>query len=122
MKAPRRLVERRPLLPGCLLLLVAEEPGHGYELAQRLGRWGFHVPGPGLVYRELRTLEEAGLVRSRYRAPLKGPVPRVYEVTPGGLRALDRLTKDLEDIEGVIDELRHRQAKLSPGSGAPREG
>ena len=39
-----RLVQRRPLLPPCLLLLLAEAPSHGYELAERLKQWGFELP------------------------------------------------------------------------------
>ncbi|MCA1692030.1 MAG: PadR family transcriptional regulator, partial [Actinobacteria bacterium] len=59
-----RLVQRRPFLPVCLLVLLAEAPSHGYELAERLKEWGFELSGPGPVYRELRMLEEGGLVRS----------------------------------------------------------
>ena len=48
----------RALLAPCLLLLLAEAPGHGYELMERLKPLGFDWGGPGPIYRELRALEE----------------------------------------------------------------
>lgn len=50
----------RELLAPSLLLLLAEAPGHGYELMDRLRPLGFDWGGPGPIYRELRTLEDAG--------------------------------------------------------------
>ena len=110
-----RLVQRRPLLTSCLLLLLAEEPSHGYELAERLKQWGFDLPGPGPVYRELRALEDSGLVRSAWSPPKSGPVPRVYELTAAGRRALDRAATDLGELEHVIQEFHSRHGKLAVG-------
>jgi PadR family transcriptional regulator, regulatory protein PadR len=116
-----KLVQRRPFLPGCLLLLVGEEPGHGYELTERLKQWGFDLTGPGPVYRELRLLEENGLVRSMWSAPQSGPVPRVYELTDEGRDALDGAATDLLDISRLLDDFqaRHRRLPSSPPSPPP---
>jgi PadR family transcriptional regulator PadR len=107
-----RLVQRRAFLRCCLLLLVAEEPGHGYELADRLNQWGFDLPGPRPVYRELRSLEESGLARTVWAAPQSGPAPRVYALTPSGHEALDRAAHDLGDVELLLDEFRARYLAL----------
>lgn len=109
-----RLVQRRPLLTCCLLLLLAEDPGHGYEVTERLKQWGFDLAGPGPVYRELRLLEEAGLVRSMWSAPQSGPVPRVYELTDGGREALDRASTDLDGLRQLIDEFQARFGVVEP--------
>lgn len=116
------LVQRRSLLPSCLLLLLAEEPSHGYELATRLRDWGFELPGPGPVYRELRALETSGLLRSVWALPSSGPIPRVYQLTAAGRRALDRAAADLVDIESLIQEFHDRHASLAgrPGKGRGR--
>jgi PadR family transcriptional regulator PadR len=103
-----RLVQRRAFLRCCLLLLVAEEPGHGYELADRLNHWGFDLPGPRPVYRELRSLEESGLARTVWAAPQSGPAPRVYALTASGQKALDRAANDLGDVQLLLDEFRAR--------------
>jgi DNA-binding PadR family transcriptional regulator len=64
-----------------LLALLAEEPGHGYDLIGRLdersgGDWR---PSPGSIYPTLQLLEDEGLARSVERDGKK-----VYEVTDAG--------------------------------------
>ena len=64
-----------------VLAILAEEPGHGYEVMQRLeakseGAWR---PSPGSVYPMLQLLEDEGLVRSNERDG-----KRVFEVTDAG--------------------------------------
>jgi DNA-binding PadR family transcriptional regulator len=50
------------------------------------------------IYRELKTLEQAGFVRGQVQAGRGGPQRRVYEPTIEGLRALrDWLVSPLED-------------------------
>lgn len=114
-----RLVQRRPLLPPCLLLLLGEDAGHGYELTERLKNWGFELSGPGPVYRELRILEENGLVRSMWSAPQSGPVPRVYELTDAGRAALDDAAVELAAISGLLDEFQARHRGLPAAEPPP---
>lgn len=119
-----KLVHRRPLLPACLLLVLAEEPGHGYELTERLKHWGFQLSGPGPIYRELRLLEEGGLVRSMWSAPQSGPVPRVYELTREGRDALARTASELAEMSEMLDDYQDRFRQLppppKPAGAAPR--
>jgi PadR family transcriptional regulator PadR len=109
-----KLVQRRPLLPACLLLVLAESPGHGYELTERLKKWGFPLSGPGPIYRELRILEDGGFVRSMWSAPQSGPVPRVYELTADGRRALQQAAVDLASLAEMLGDFQARFAQLPP--------
>ena len=77
-----------------LLAVLAEAPGHGYEVMQRLeeksgGAWR---PSPGSVYPTLQLLEDEGLVRSTERDG-----KRVYELTDEG-RA--EATRRIEEAGG----------------------
>ena len=103
----------RALLAPCMLLLLAEAPGHGYELMERLKPLGFDWNGPGPIYRELRSLEAAGLVSSAWSAPKAGPVPRVYELTPAGHKALERSAGGVADLQGLIAEYLTRYRKVT---------
>ena len=100
----------RALLAPCLLLLLAEAPGHGYELMERLKPLGFDWGGPGPIYRELRALESSGLVASAWSAPRAGPVPRVYELTEEGRKALDRCSTNVVELISLLNQFlgRHR--------------
>ena len=72
-----------------VLAILAEEPGHGYDVIQRLeektdGAWR---PSPGSVYPTLQLLEDEGLVRSVERDG-----KRVFEITePGRQEAVQRI-------------------------------
>jgi DNA-binding PadR family transcriptional regulator len=70
-----------------LLAALAEAPGHGYELIQRIeeksdGAWR---PSPGSVYPTLQLLEDEGLVRATERDG-----KRTFEITDEGRAEAER--------------------------------
>lgn len=72
---------RRGEIRTSILTILAEAPGHGYELIQRIeekteGAW---KPSPGSVYPTLQLLEDEGLVTAVERDG-----KRVYELTDAG--------------------------------------
>jgi DNA-binding PadR family transcriptional regulator len=72
---------RRGDIRTAVLVVLAEEPGHGYDVIQRLeehtaGAWR---PSPGSIYPMLQLLEDEGAVRSSERDG-----KRVFEVTDAG--------------------------------------
>ena len=80
-------IQPKRFLQPCLLLLIAEEPGHGYDLLERLGVFGFDRD-PGGLYRALRSMERDGLVRSEWELSEAGPGRRRYYLTPAGEQRL----------------------------------
>jgi DNA-binding PadR family transcriptional regulator len=74
-----------------LLLLLAESPGHGYELLERIELVA-EAPSAdrGHLYRSLRRLEREGLVGSAWETPRAGPARRIYTLTDDGAVALER--------------------------------
>jgi PadR family transcriptional regulator, regulatory protein PadR len=122
------LAPPRAFLAPCLLLVLAESPGHGYELAERLKPLGFDWNGPARVYRALRSLEAAGLVKSDW-VPTSGAVPRVYELTPDGQRALQCSAADMIELHGLVTQYLARFRKVAaagrpavPATKRPRPG
>lgn len=103
----------KPLIVAHLLLLMAEQPRHGYELAASLRTWEFEGVTPSMVYRDLARLESEGLVRSFWEASqARGPARHMYELTEAGRENLaacaddvrcliHHLTDILSQIEGV---------------------
>lgn len=81
----------------CLLLLLSEQAAHGYELMEGLARYacGLQVPDTAAVYRNLRWLEEAGYVTSRWDTGGPGPARRMYSVTASGKELLCRQADEL---------------------------
>lgn len=70
----------------CMLLLLYQESTHGYELMERLKEFGFEDGAdPGMVYRNLRKMEEEGLVESHWKTEGTGPAKRLYRITKEGV-------------------------------------
>lgn len=75
----------RNFLRPCLLLLIAEQPSHGYDLLERLGEIGYQRAEPGGLYRTLRLLEQEGLITSDWGASDVGPRRRTYWLSDEGM-------------------------------------
>jgi poly-beta-hydroxybutyrate-responsive repressor len=99
------------LIEPCLLLLLHEKPSHGYDLIDKLVEFGFEedAPDPGTVYRNLRRMEEEGLVKSTWITEGPGPAKRLYEVTP---LATDLLGTWVKEVEKSIERLENFLVRL----------
>lgn len=94
-----------------VLLLLAERPSHGYEIAESLedllmeGRVDF-----GNLYRLLRSLEAEGLVSSSWNEneEVQGPLKRTYELTGEGAALLGAWAASLRAGVKRIDTLLQR--------------
>jgi poly-beta-hydroxybutyrate-responsive repressor len=87
----------------CLLLLLREQPAHGYQLLERLRLFGFGGDDPGGLYRALRALERDGLVRSAWERSSSGPDRRMYELTRHGMEELHRAVGAIAGARDVLD-------------------
>src|SRR5918911_5496469 len=87
-----------------ILLVLSEEPRHGYELIELLPELtGEERIDVGNLYRLLRGLEEDGLLESEWRGDLPGPAKRTYTLTPTGAKLLDRWAEALRAAQNEID-------------------
>ncbi|OAT80768.1 helix-turn-helix transcriptional regulator [Desulfotomaculum copahuensis] len=82
----------------CLLLLLHRQSTHGYDLIHSLEEFGFtdNEADPGTVYRNLRRMEEEGLVSSRWETGGGGPAKRLYRLTPEGEELLHAWAESVE--------------------------
>src|SRR5882757_870833 len=98
-----RVVLPKNFLRPCLLLLLHEAPAHGYELRERLRPLGFNRDDPGRLYRALRALEGANLVRSAWQSSSGGPDRRTYELTRAGEERLREAADELQAMYAILD-------------------
>lgn len=97
----------RILLRPHLLKMLAEGEAHGYHLYDCLLDGGFDPDrlDSSVVYRDLRDMEEKGLVASRWDDDSMGPRRRVYRILPEGMRCLSDMVEDLTEIGDRIQRL-----------------
>ena len=102
-------------LQPCLLLLVLEQPGYGYDLVARLKPLGIHDDAAS-VYRALRLLEHDGAVTSSWRTSEAGPARRVYRLTEAGGTMLRDWVSALEDTSMSLARWLDRYALVTARS------
>ncbi|CAN5867076.1 hypothetical protein BH23ACT2_BH23ACT2_23020 [soil metagenome] len=100
------LAAPRHFLYPSLLLLLAEQPRHGYRLVDSLLRLGFGPVDRPSIYRSLADLEGDGLLHSWEVSPTAGSTRQVFGVTPAGLRTLgswmDVIAEERDALEAVL--------------------
>lgn len=107
----------RPLIVAHVLLLLAEQPRHGYELAASLRMWEFEGVTASMVYRDLARLQEEGLVQSFWAASqARGPARHMYELTPAGQEALAACADDVRGLIGHLTDFLSQFAMIDPGT------
>ncbi len=109
------IVRPRSLIVAHVLLLLAEQPRHGYELAESLRTLEFERVTTSTVYRELARLEEEGLVRSFWQASqARGPARHMYELTEAGHDDLAACAQDVRGLIGHLNEFLSRVTTVQP--------
>lgn len=111
---------RRRWMEPFVLVLLAGGGAHGYAITGQLEEMGI-ASGPvdvGQVYRTLRDLEEAGLVRSSWSNEPVGPQRRDYLLTEAGYDALDEWAAVMKERVRLIAEFDARYLEWVAG---PRE-
>jgi PadR family transcriptional regulator PadR len=107
---------RRALLEPCVLLLLGEGGGYGYDMVRRLGALGLGVDELGPVYHTLKRLEAEGLVTSTWKGS-KGPARRIYELTADGTTALEAWSRRMEEYRGLLSAYRELWVSLEVSAG-----
>ena len=100
-------VEARPKnwLEPLVLASLREHESYGYELMQRLTRFGAEATNPGTLYRTLRRMERQGWCTSKWESPKGGPARRRYSVTTAGEAYLELWVEALEKYQRSLDNL-----------------
>ena len=102
----------RGFLRPSLLLLLREQPAHGYDLLERLRTLGFSGDDPGGLYRTLRGLERDGLVASSWEPSSAGPDRRSYRLTRAGMEELHRRAKELAGLQETLGDFLSRYGEF----------
>lgn len=83
-----------------MLSLLAEQPGHGYDLIRQIENLfdGSYTPSPGVIYPTLNFLEEAELISGQVQGS-----KRLYAITEAGRSALGEQAVALDGVRMRIE-------------------
>jgi poly-beta-hydroxybutyrate-responsive repressor len=95
----------RQLQPFILLVLKGKE-SYGYELIEKISEFRFHnsPPDVGAIYRNLRSMEKEGLVKSKWDTKGPGPAKRIYRITPQGEEILHGWAITIQKRKEALDQ------------------
>lgn len=100
------------MLEPALLILINEQPSHGYTLLGDLEKLGMSTLHPSVVYRTLREMEELEWILSDWdTGQTQGPPRRTYQLTAQGQEALRNWQHELGKIQELISDLLKRIEK-----------
>lgn len=114
------VVAPRHFLYPSLLLLLAEEPRHGYRLVDSLLRLGFGPVDRPSVYRALADLEADGLLHWWEASSAAGSARHVYGLTPAGFDQLDAWMDVVVEEREAFDAVLKRYDSVIDGGTTPR--
>ncbi len=112
------LAAPRHFLYPALLLLLVEEPRHGYRLVDSLLRLGFGPVDRPSIYRALGELEADGLLHSWETSSSAGSTRQVYGVTTAGHAMLSEWMDVVKAERDVLDSVMKRYDVADPGDAA----
>jgi PadR family transcriptional regulator PadR len=103
-----------PLFIPSILLLLKEEPSHGYSLLKKLAEIGVvdAEMDPSPIYKVLRMLEEQDLAVSRHGSGDRGPARKVYSLTKSGNEALASMAMLIDRASEIIAWYRSKYKEL----------
>jgi PadR family transcriptional regulator PadR len=112
------------MLESVLLLLLHQEPAHGYTLLEEVGDFGLDAMDPSAIYRMLRGMEDKGWVTSTWNEEQSlGPPRRVYRITDTGDEVLAAWIQDLDETRKMLNRLvsrYHAHMEVCKGRHYPR--
>ncbi|WP_285765853.1 PadR family transcriptional regulator [Peribacillus sp. SI8-4] len=77
------------ILEGCLLAIMKEGEVYGYELAEKLNRYGFESLSEGTIYPLLIRMQKEKLVLTTLRKSTAGPNRKYYSLSEKGEKELN---------------------------------
>ena len=101
-------------LEGCILTVIGQGEVYGYEISQKLERYGFGKIAEGTIYPLLLRLEKNGCVSSFYRKSEVGPRRKYYTLTERGCNERDAFFSELRKIDSGSEPSAQRDRCRNP--------
>ena len=96
-----------------MLLLIEQEPRHGYDIIREIEArtGGAYAPSPGVIYPTLTLLEETGMIQAQASEGAK----KLFAVTEAGRGELARSRAEAEAALARLEALRKRGEAVDMG-------
>ncbi len=93
------------IIDGCLLAIIKNKEVYGYELAEKLGQYGFESFSEGTIYPLLMRMQKEEWVTSKLKKSSAGPKRKYYSLTPKGEKELAAFTKRWNHLQKNVNSV-----------------
>ncbi|MBU3075873.1 PadR family transcriptional regulator [Clostridium estertheticum] len=93
----------RGTLEGCILKIISDEEVYGYEIAEKLNKYGIYEVSEGTIYPLLLRLEKNGFLDSIKKESAFGPKRKYYSLSSLGKKELKNFYDNWEELRDSID-------------------
>lgn len=93
------------ILEGCLLAIISEGEIYGYEMSEKLAKYGFTMASEGSIYPLLIRMQKEGLITSVMKESPSGPKRKYYTLTEKGEEALNEFMDRWEAMQSSVERL-----------------
>lgn len=91
------------LLEGCILKIIGDGETYGYEIVEKLTKYGFQGVSEGTVYPLLIRLKKNKLLNYKARESPYGPKRKYYSLSKEGKEELENFYHTWLELRDVID-------------------
>jgi PadR family transcriptional regulator PadR len=95
----------RGTLEGCILKIISLEPTYGYEIVDKLERFGFEQVKEGTIYPLLMRLEKKEIISSEFRSSPSGPSRKYFFLTEDGRNLLEEFTQCWHSVADTVNTI-----------------
>lgn len=93
------------IIDGCLLAIIKDTEVYGYEMAEKLGSYGFHSFSEGTIYPLLLRMQKEELVTSTLKKSTAGPRRKYYSLTPKGELELNKFIERWNNLQSNVNKV-----------------
>jgi PadR family transcriptional regulator PadR len=93
------------ILDGCILAIIQEGEIYGYELAEKLQKYGFKSFSEGTIYPLLLRMQKENLVTTTLKKSTAGPKRKYYSLTSKGEEELKQFKLRWEEISQAVNNV-----------------
>lgn len=92
-------------LEGCILKVISQKETYGYEISEKLRKYGFADISEGTIYPLLLRLEKNDLIIAQYRESKLGPKRKYFTISPSGKEEISIFYSNWIELEKAVDAL-----------------
>ena len=100
------------ILEGCLLAIIKEGEVYGYELAEKLGEYGFDSLSEGTIYPLLIRMQKEKLVNTTLKKSTAGPSRKYYSLSEKGESELEVFIDRWDKLSSNVNKIVKNQGGM----------